>query len=67
MNHELETGFVLANLIDIAAIVLEKADGHGIEIPKVENGDHVDEDRLQEDIALAVKLNLANVKMEGAQ
>ena len=53
--------FVVANVIDLVTCVMQKVDGVGMDLPQEENGVNA-ETVLQEDISIAVRAALSNLK-----
>lgn len=53
--------FVVANVIDLVTCIMQKVDGVGMDLPQEENGVNA-ETILQEDISIAVRAALSNLK-----
>lgn len=53
--------FVVANVIDLVTCIMQKVDGVGMDLPQEENGVNA-ETVLQEDISIAVRAALSNLK-----
>nr|DAT10939.1 MAG TPA: hypothetical protein [Caudoviricetes sp.] len=53
--------FVVANVIDLVTCIMQKIDGVGMDLPQEENGVNA-ETVLQEDISIAVRAALSNLK-----
>lgn len=53
--------FVVANVIDLVTCIMQKVDGVGMDLPQEENGTNA-ETILQEDISIAVRAALSNLK-----
>lgn len=53
--------FVVANVIDLVTCTMQKIDGVGMDLPQEENGVNA-ETVLQEDISIAVRAALSNLK-----
>ena len=53
--------FVVANVIDLVTCTMQKIDGVGMDLPQEENGVNA-ETALQEDISIAVRAALSNLK-----
>ena len=53
--------FVVANVIDLVNFIMQKVDGVGMDLPQEENGVNA-ETVLQEDISIAVRAALSNLK-----
>ena len=60
LNRERNT-FVVANVIDLVTCIMQKIDGVGMDLPQEENGVNA-ETVLQEDISIAVRAALSNLK-----
>lgn len=60
LNKERNT-FVVANVIDLVACIMQKIDGVGMDLPQAE-GDISAESVLQEDVAVSVRAALDNLK-----
>lgn len=53
--------FVVANVIDLVTCIMQKIDGVGMDLPQEENGVNA-ETILQEDISIAARAALSNLK-----
>ncbi len=53
--------FVVANVIDLVTCIMQKIDGVGMDLPQEENDVNA-ETILQEDISIAVRAALSNLK-----